>query len=209
MSETKNLLFLLVIIALPTVVGGALFLSLISNLARSDSFLIGNKIEEAVANTDFAAFKLSPQKGVFERGKPAEIKIKVNTGGVAVSVIQTSLSYTYTHREELKVIDDDKNPANGIQIKPGNIKELDYITNRVLIEPEEGLVTIELVGVLKNPRHPLKTNSDEIFGTIVLMGKEPITGGIISFDQEKSKMISAVFNKNILAKMENGTYTIR
>ena len=217
-QETRvrtNLIILLMIITAAVTIGTIVISNLITELYPSISVFIKRKETEKVITSNKyqkkvpATFSLSPQTKSVYPGDTFEVMIKLNTNEADASVIQVNLSYSYDISLELEVMDADDDPANGVQIKPGRLKGLNYLTNKVTVDANLHRVTITLSAIVTNPTGSFKTKSDVVFGIITFKAISPVRSKTLSFNQEASQVVSMISSENLLDTPINGSYNVK
>jgi hypothetical protein len=163
-----------------------------------------------------ATVSLDPQEGVFEVGEDFDVKIKLNTQGVGVSLVQVHLTYTYEGDEPpFEVLDADEDRLNGVQITPAQIEALTFLTpenNNVTTNPAPGTdrkqVVIHLAGTISSTESAYTSEGEVILGTIRMRAKNPIQSQTLAFDPDLTKITAFSTGQDVLLIPSDSTISI-
>ncbi len=159
-----------------------------------------------------ASITLDPQVINAEVGEEFEVAIKINTRGIPTSIVQTRLLYAYeSDTAPFEVVDSQGTKADLVQVKPGNISELNYVTNdtsdNITPGTNQHQVIIRLDGVTPDSTKPFIANDDTIFGSIKFLALNPTEKTPLYFDPQNTK-ITTDSGEDILLIPNDATITI-
>ena len=160
-----------------------------------------------------ATIALDPQSSSVEVGEEFDVAIKLNTQGIGMSIAQVHLTYTYEGEEPpFEVVDALGTKADLIQIQPGTIPELNFVTNDVTDNPAPGTtqhqVIIRLDGVIADDSLPYISNGDVLFGTITFRANRATKESVLRFDPDLSKITTFDTGQDVLLIPTNASITV-
>ena len=164
-------------------------------------------------STEVATIALAPKTQTTKVGEQISYDIVVNTHGRSASIVQARLKYSYTgDKPPITVVDSQGDTTDQIQIQPGDISELNFVTNDVTDNPIPGTddheVIIRLTAVPADSAKPFSTDTDVILGTVTLKAETSISDFSLEFDPDETKITAFSDGKDVLLLPSDATLII-